>query len=64
MIGVLIVAGIIGYGVLYSGIGTTQGKPIGVAQALFPRLKVTASSFPKPKPTASSPTAPRQGRPA
>lgn len=63
MIGVLIVTGIIGYGILYSGLATVQGKPVGIGQALFPKLKVTAGSLPKPGPKVGVGTsAPRTGR--
>ena len=69
MVGVLIVTGIIGYALIYSGLSAlpsstiNKGVPVSTLEALWPghgtTKPATASNFPKP--THSNPSGSRPG---
>ena len=64
MIGVLIFAGIVGYAIVYSGLGDVQGAPVSIRQALLGKgSRATAADFPKPsRKVTGTVGAPRVGR--
>lgn len=57
MVGVLIVVGIVFYAVMYSGLKTLGGEPIGIAEALTGRGAISA----EPKAQPGGAKAPKPG---
>ncbi len=62
MIGVLIFAGIVGYAIVYSGIGDVKGTPVSIRTALLGTGKAKPSDFPKGNAPVGTVGAPRKGR--
>lgn len=54
MVGALVFAGILGYGVLYSGLSTFAGAPVSTLEALRGRLSTRAAPVPRPSGTRAT----------